>query len=738
MKKLSINLENCYGISKLEHSFDFSEKSAYVIYAPNGVMKTSFAKTFLDISRNEKPKDQIYSDLESKSIINDENDFGLKAEEIFVISSYENNYKSEKISTLLANSELKERYEQAHKEIDKAKKEFISGLSKLSGLKSNEIENQISLDLVMKKNDFFEAIGSIVNTVQNDDNPQAKFENVKYKIVFDEKVLELFEKNTIFKQHVNEYIEKYNELIENSHFFKKGVFNDRNASTIAKQLKSNGYFDAEHYITLKTKDTTKKVVVKSEAELERIIEQEKQSILTDEDLMFRFNEINDMISKNASLRSFQGFLEANPVFIDEFKNIGRLRRDLWVFYSKKEIDRFSELWAVYTSKRDEIKKIIEEASRDEEKSKWREVINIFNRRFSVPFKLLIDNVSDSVLGNETPNIKFIFEDNKGRKKVEEEELIRVLSRGELRALYLLNIIFEVEARKINNTETLFILDDIADSFDYKNKYAIIEYIGDMVVEENFNLIILTHNFDFYRTIASRLDLRGRKGVLHAEKTKDLIHLKEGHYLNNPFKIWKKELYDGAIDDSKYKFFLASIPFVRNIAEYVGNIDIEKRLTSVLHIKDDTKQLTVSDVEKDFVKILVIAEGLETLLPDKNQRVLDLIYSTASALSLEETESMELESKIVLAIAIRLKTEEYLIKMIDDNDFVAKINGYQTAKLIKEFKRKFPASDEEIKIIDRVCIMTPENIHVNSFMFEPILDMSNHHLQELYKEVVELK
>jgi hypothetical protein len=31
-------------------------------------------------------------------------------------------------------------------------------------------------------------------------------------------------------------------------------------------------------------------------------------------------------------------------------------------------------------------------------------------------------------------------------------------------------------------------------------------------------------------------------------------------------------------------------------------------------------------------------------------------------------------------------------------------------------------------------MTPENIHVNSFMYEPILDMSNIHLKSLYEKI----
>ncbi len=56
MKKVIIKFEHCYGIKKLEHTFNF-EKNTFSIYAPNGVMKTSFAKTFRDISTNAETKD---------------------------------------------------------------------------------------------------------------------------------------------------------------------------------------------------------------------------------------------------------------------------------------------------------------------------------------------------------------------------------------------------------------------------------------------------------------------------------------------------------------------------------------------------------------------------------------------------------------------------------------------------------------------------------------------------------
>ena len=53
-----------------------------------------------------------------------------------------------------------------------------------------------------------------------------------------------------------------------------------------------------------------------------------------------------------------------------------------------------------------------------------------------------------------------------------------LSTGERKAFYILNIIFVVEARMKEGAETLIVIDDLADSFDYQNKYAIIEYLND--------------------------------------------------------------------------------------------------------------------------------------------------------------------------------------------------------------------------------------------------------------------
>ena len=45
--------------------------------------------------------------------------------------------------------------------------------------------------------------------------------------------------------------------------------------------------------------------------------------------------------------------------------------------------------------------------------------------------------------------------------------------------------------------------------------------------------------------------------------------------------------------------------------------------------------------------------------------------------------------------------------------------------------------DEAKILSQVNLMTAENIHVNAFMYEPLLDISNSHLKKLYDKVKNL-
>src|SRR5690606_19394188 len=114
------------------------------------------------------------------------------------------------------------------------------------------------------------------------------------------------------------------------------------------------------------------------------------------------------------------------------------------------------------------------------------VLKKFKDRFSVPFDVRIKNKSSSILGKDVPNINFVFTDDLSGKEssFEHKELGRkdILSQGEKRAMYLLNVMFNIEARLADGSKTLYIIDDVADSFDYKNKYAIVQYLKEIAEE----------------------------------------------------------------------------------------------------------------------------------------------------------------------------------------------------------------------------------------------------------------
>ena len=82
MNKLNVDLENCYGIKKLQTQFDFSQQKAYAIYAPNGAMKSSLAQTFKDVADATASKDRIFPARVCSRKITDENGVDLPKESV--------------------------------------------------------------------------------------------------------------------------------------------------------------------------------------------------------------------------------------------------------------------------------------------------------------------------------------------------------------------------------------------------------------------------------------------------------------------------------------------------------------------------------------------------------------------------------------------------------------------------------------------------------------------------------
>ena len=713
MKKISIKFEYCYGINKLQHDFDFITNT-FSIYAPNGAMKTSFAKTFKDISIDCPTKDLMFPERDTVRVVVDEDNTPLEKDSIFVVDPYDAEFKSEKMSTLLANKELRKKYDKAHLKIDEKKEFLMQELKPLSGLKSG-IEEVISAVFTNTTGKLFTSLERIEKEVLDKTKPA--FSDVIYNRIFNDKVIKLMDTKD-FQAKISDYIEKYDELIDSSAYFKKGVFNHNNAATIAKSLADNGFFKAHHSVSLNTEK--ERTEVTGQKELEEIIEKEKESILNNPDLAKAFNEIDVKLKANKELRDFRDYLLENMKILPELGNTASFKQTLWISYLKSSQEAYKNFLEVYQTGKKDLEEIIDQAKK--ENTRWLKVLGIFNKRFSVPFYLEVENQDDVILKSEVPNIKFIFKDNKDQAVVEKTELLKALSSGEKRALYILNIIFEFEARKEINQETIFIIDDIADSFDYKNKYAIIEYLKEIADEDNFYQIILTHNFDFFRTLKSRFV--GRSQSYMIVKTDEKIELIDAEYLK-PFSYFKSNLHNDCI-------LIASIPFVRNLVEYTKNTQADDyvRLTSILHIKKDTNTITVADLETIFKNVI----NCQETLPNPTKQVIDLIFELGADLSQNTAVQVNLENKIVLSIAIRLKAELFMISQITDQASVAGITKNQTFDLFELYRNEPNAEDEKIKLLEQVNLMTPENIHFNSFMYEPILDMSDEHLKRLYVQL----
>lgn len=725
MNELKIHFENCYGIKKLQHTFDFAKSKVQIIYAPNGAMKSSFAKTLEDISLDKISEDRIFSErVNHRSALVDNRD--ILKEEIFVINRMQDADFKE-ASTILANETLKNEYDTINIKLNDTKKKFVKTIQPYFGLKENVIEQTISDAF---KTDIYSFIESRANEINAIEKPILT--NIVFNEIFNDKVSK-FLKEKSFNTKIKEYIAVYDKLVnENTTFFKKGEFNHNNADNVTKSLKDNGFFKAEHKVKIKD------VEIGNIDELENVIKEEKEKVLNDPELTSKFNEIDKALNANNELRNFRSYVENNQEIIKEFIDLENLKKKLILNYianHKSEFDVFVKLYTETKTRRNEIT-----IEAKKEQSEWLKVLDIFKNRFTIPFKIKIKNQEDVILKNEPASLIFTYEDGASTKDLGGAEINKSLSTGEQRVFYLLNIIFQIETRKKIATDQLFIIDDIADSFDYKNKYAIIEYLKDIADDPRFKMIILTHNFDFYKTIKKRLEsVNNWEGNFKAVKSASEVNLVPGEK-QDVFPLLRKNF------PTCEKSFISCIPFVRNLIEYtIGTKNTNYlTLTSLLHIKPintaenikETKEHSTGDILTIFNNVF----GTTSTLPDTTKKVYDLVISIAEEIEANKAIEpvLDLKSKLCLSIAIRFKAEDYIINKVTDSNFHTNIWSKETGKIIGQYKTEFPNNKKEIEIFDRVNLMTAENLHLNSFMYEPLMDLSEDHLLTLYNEIKELE
>ena len=375
MNKLQIELENCHGIKALKASLDFVQHKTYAIYAPNGAMKSSLARTFKDVSNGVQSKDVVFPTRKSVRIIADESGNAVGAADVLTVAPYDEVVgHTEKTSTLLIDTKLRKEYEALHIEIDRAKDAFLKALAEQSHSKK-DLEKEISTAFTKSDSEFYRALIRIKDEIES--QAPGPYSNVSYDIIFDDKVLAALNTKDA-KTAIKEYVEKYNELIAKSTYFKKGTFDYYNAAQIAKNLADNGFFNAKHTVRLNAAES---IEITNQKQLEELISKEKEAISKDALLRKKFFDLEKLLMKNAQTRDFYAYLTNNEQLLPGLANLDALKEDLWKAYIAAKKDLYLDLLQRYQAAEKRRREIEEEA--DKQRTDWEQVIEIFNDRFFV-------------------------------------------------------------------------------------------------------------------------------------------------------------------------------------------------------------------------------------------------------------------------------------------------------------------------------------------------------------------
>lgn len=746
--KMNLTIKNCFGIKEIKnHELKFDDNGVAIIYAPNGVMKTSLSKVFEAIQKGERPSDRIFSEYPSSYSIQyrdetftynvSEEGNLVASDKFYVIDSLDDKieFSRESLSTILGDESIRTEYSKVTNEYRKDADSFIAELGKKSGLTKNKTKESLLTDLGLTSNaEWPEIFKALKELKENSAYQEISFpEDLNYSVLFNDKVIGVYT-TPDFQKNLDRYINRLDERLGQSKILTRS-FTDRNLEQLAKTIKSNDLFKAGHHIHMREGDD-----VTSFKDFSAMVKAQVEEIYNDPKLGIIFNQMKDKLNANEQGNELRLQLIAHKEFIPLLSNIPKLKRCFWVFSLENLIRSFDDYYEKISNFNEQLKDIYRRAS--EQTSMWNHVVDEFNRRFRVPFSISISNQAVFLLQGDAPNIEFTYSRGSGenieKKKKGQAELIESLSRGEKHALYLLHTIFDIECikKRVRGTEehVLIVADDVADSFDYKNKYAIIEYLDDLAKEQNIDLLILTHNYDFFRTVINGLGVK-RNYCSMAVKDKDgNVSICNMVYQQDFFKTGVLQNIRGGefSSDNKKKLLITSIPFFRNMFEYrednaaTNPSSSYMFLTCCIHLKENpkkTEEIMLSDIfasEFNNKQFNVIYD----------EKYIDALFRIADHIAANTGADLKLEDKFVLSIYCRLKSEMYMKREFPAECTEASRN--QTREWFDNIKNKLETSAKDI--IERTLMISPAAIHMNSFMYEPLIDVSGWELVDLYSDI----
>lgn len=740
MKKVRITISDAYGIGAFDHEFDFDYSTARgsghqtvehsqtnIIYARNGTMKTSMTKALDSYAKNSPISDPVHSRTASVEVIADSST--LSREKVFVIKSEEEYFESDGMALLLADNASQERYATIMEDLEAAQTELFEASGRGIGIRggSDKVIERFEKDFGIDEKDRLARLLSIKTEVEVASD---SYKDIDYKMLSEKKVVDFLDKPST-QTMLRDYVDSYEKILASSEYFQEGDFDYLNAFDIQTSLDKNNFMKPSvgNWVTLKKKDGTTEEV-RSIEDLKTKYEADKNRVFETLEKQEQYRKFDDALGKNAELRGLQAWVRTHKELVPYLQNHEASTKQLWYAYFLENKSCYDNFITVYETHRTELQTLIE-FSRGLE-TEWKKVVDDFKTSFRPPFDLDVTNKEDVILKQERPILVLTYKDDRGGtdRALDADTLYKhVLSKGERRALYILCVMFELHMRQLSGNESLIVIDDIADSFDYRNKYAIIEYLHDISFDSanKLHMVILTHNYDFFRAFRMRCRIHWNTSTkaLEAHRNRGAITLSGGVYTNE-FKRLKE------LSASDTNATLTLIPLARNIIEYgSGSSDFDK-LTSVLHVKADSSNYTMADVcniIESTIAGLDLSSHKSGVLAQ--QKVLDM----AEIIITSYADTME--HKIILSMATRILAEKYIKERFTSDGKTLTECSEQTGKWSGQFAQEYSSEVNVRKVLRSVNIVTPELLHINAFMYEPIIDMSADEVAETYISVRDL-
>ncbi|MDY4051982.1 MAG: hypothetical protein SOY80_01315 [Bacilli bacterium] len=184
---------NVYGIRELKNTDLINGNT--LIYAPNGVMKTSFSDGLRDIISGDMPKDVFTNpniisefELENNGVIVSSNDSNFTIDAfVFNVNDYNNDIFSDpRIGSLVMSNSLKVKYKTILDKYLKVKNDFNLLISKdVLGRKKVDENDFNFLSNIFGSNDFVKVLEGLPNLNEYTDEYYGK---IAYLDLFNEKV----------------------------------------------------------------------------------------------------------------------------------------------------------------------------------------------------------------------------------------------------------------------------------------------------------------------------------------------------------------------------------------------------------------------------------------------------------------------------------------------------------------------------------------------------------------------